>query len=163
MKPMEDDLPIEHLSGRPDQTMGNTMRTTYDRIRHAICFEILGIVLIIPLGALGFGMEAKDIGVIVIAAATIATLWNYVYNLLFDKAMKRWKGSVHKTLAMRTIHAVLFECGLLLVTLPLIAFYLGIGMWQALVMDIAFVVFYLIYAFVYNWAYDRVFPLPSGV
>ena len=138
------------------------MRTTRDRVRHAICFEIIGLLLIMPLGAMGFGLELKDIGIITIVAATIATLWNYVYNLFFDRAMKRWSGSVQKSFFMRAIHAVFFEFGLLLVTLPMIAYYLGIGLWQALVMDMAFVVFYLIYAFVYNWIYDRVFPLPKG-
>lgn len=150
------------FSGRPDHQMGKTMRTTRDRIRHAICFEIIGLLLVIPLGAMGFGMEAKDIGVIAVIAASVATLWNYVYNLIFDRTMKRWRGSVRKTLALRALHAVLFELGLLLVTLPMIAYYLGIGLWQAFVMDLAFVVFYLIYAFVYNWVYDRAFPLPRG-
>ncbi|WP_458792526.1 PACE efflux transporter [Yoonia sp. MH D7] len=138
------------------------MRTTRDRIRHALCFEIIGLLLIVPLGSMGFGMDMHDIGVIAIAAATIATLWNYLYNLLFDRAMKRWRGSVHKTIASRVLHAVLFELGLLLATLPLIAYYLGIGLWQAFVMDVAFIVFYLIYAFVYNWVYDQAFPLPKG-
>ena len=138
------------------------MRTTRDRIRHAISFEIIGILLVVPLGSMGFGMDMHDIGVVTIIAATIATLWNYVYNLVFDRAMRRWKGSVHKTLAVRALHALLFEAGLLLVTLPLLAFYLGIGLWQALVMDVAFVVFYLVYAFVFNWGYDRVFPIPEA-
>lgn len=138
------------------------MRTTRDRIRHAICFEIIGLLLIIPLGAVGFGMDVKDVGAITIAGATVATFWNYVYNLLFDKAMKRLTGSVHKTFVIRALHAVFFELGLLLVTLPMIAYYLGIGFWQALAMDVAFVVFYLIYTFVYNWVYDRAFPLPQS-
>lgn len=142
--------------------MGKTMRTPRDRIRHAISFEIIGLLLVIPLGSMGFGMPAEDIGVVAIIAATIATLWNYIYNLIFDRAMKRLKGSVHKTFLERILHALLFETGLLLVTLPLLAFYLGIGLWQALVLDVAFVVFYLIYAFVFNWAYDQVFPLPEA-
>lgn len=137
------------------------MRSVRDRIRHAISFEIIGIALVVPLASMGFGIHAKDIGVVVVIAATIATFWNYVYNLLFDLAMKRCKGSVHKTLLLRIFHALLFEAGLLLVTLPLIAYYLGIGLWQALVMDVAFVLFYLVYAFVFNWAYDQVFPLPK--
>jgi len=137
------------------------MRSVRDRIRHAISFEIIGIALVVPLASMGFGIHAKDIGVVVVIAATIATFWNYVYNLLFDLAMKRWKGSVHKTLLLRIFHALLFEAGLLLVTLPLIAYYLGNGLWQALVMDVAFVLFYLVYAFVFNWAYDQVFPLPK--
>lgn len=47
-------------------------------------------------------------------------------------------------------------------TLPMFSYYLGIGVWQAFVMDLAFVVFYLIYAFVFNWTYDQIFPLPEG-
>jgi len=135
------------------------MRTTRDRVRHAISFEIIGLLLVIPLGALGFGMHAADIGVVAIIAATIATLWNYLYNVLFDRGMRWWKGSVQKTIILRILHAMLFGAGLLLVTLPLLAFVLGIGLWQAFVMDLAFVAFYLVYAFIFNWVYDLAFPL----
>ncbi|SDW26013.1 PACE efflux transporter [Litoreibacter albidus] len=137
------------------------MRTTRDRIRHAISFEIIGLLLVIPLGALGFGMHAADIGVVAVIASTLATLWNYVYNLMFDKALIRWRGQVSKTVPLRVLHAVLFEAGLLLATLPLLAFYLNISFAQAFIMDVAFVVFYLVYAFVFNWVYDVVFPIPE--
>ncbi|WP_394196332.1 PACE efflux transporter [Litoreibacter albidus] len=137
------------------------MRTTRDRIRHAISFEIIGLLLVIPLGALGFGMHAADIGVVAVIASTLATLWNYVYNLMFDKALIRWRGQVSKTVPLRVLHAVLFEAGLLLATLPLLAFYLNISFAQAFVMDVAFVVFYLVYAFVFSWVYDVVFPIPE--
>ena len=36
-----------------------------------------------------------------------------------------------------------------------------ISLLQALVMDMALAAFYMAYAFVFNWAYDRVFPLPE--
>ncbi len=137
------------------------MRTTADRIRHAISFEIIGILLIVPLGALGLGMTMESIGVVAIFGATIATLWNYLYNIGFDKIMKRIRGTVHKTLAIRIIHTILFEFGLLTVTLPFIAYYLGVTLWQALLIDIAYVVFYLIYAFIFNWSYDYIFPIPK--
>ncbi|MGL5471006.1 MAG: chlorhexidine efflux transporter [Shewanella sp.] len=29
-------------------------------------------------------------------------------------------------------------------------------------MDMGFVIFYLVYAFFYNWAYDRMFPIPAA-
>ncbi|MFD1508103.1 PACE efflux transporter [Lacimonas salitolerans] len=138
------------------------MRNRQDRIRHAISFEIIGLALVVPLGAAGFGMSAKDIGVVALVASSAATAWNYVYNIWFDRVMKRLRGTVHKTYGLRVVHAVLFECGLLIATLPFFAWYLGIGLWQAFVMDLSFVVFYLIYAFVFNLAYDRVFPLPEG-
>lgn len=137
------------------------MRTTGDRIRHAISFEIIGLVLITPLGAWAFGMSMHDIGVVGVAGATIATLWNYIYNLGFDHAMKRVRGSTRKTAPIRVAHAVLFEGGLLVVLMPLFAWYLGIGLWQAFLMDVSFAVFYMVYAFVFNWAYDRLFPLPE--
>jgi uncharacterized membrane protein len=138
------------------------MRSTCDRIRHAISFEIIGLLLVVPLGAAGFGMHVQDIGVVAIVGATIAMLWNYIYNIGFDRTLKRKRGNVHKTMSLRVLHAVLFEAGLLLFTLPLLALYLGIGLWQAFVMDMAFVVFYLIYAFLFNYSYDKIFPLPDN-
>lgn len=135
------------------------MRTVRDRIRHAISFEIVGLAIIIPLGALGFGLHVQDVGLIAVFAATLATVWNYVFNVMFDHAMVRWKGTVRKTLIDRVVHALSFELGLLVMTLPFIAWYLEVGLVAALILDLAFVVFYLVYTFVFNWAYDRIFPI----
>jgi len=137
------------------------MRKTADRIRHAISFELVGLALVTPLGALAFGMPMADIGVIGVAGATLATLWNYIYNLGFDQLMQRLTGGTRKSVAIRVLHAVMFEVGLLLALLPMIAWYLGISVVQALMMDVSFALFYMVYAFVFNWAYDRVFPLPD--
>jgi uncharacterized membrane protein len=137
------------------------MRTTADRIRHAVSFEVIGIILATPLAAFAFHLPGGDSAVIVVASATVAMLWNYVYNLGFDHAMQRLTGGTAKTTRIRVAHAVLFELGLLTLMLPAIAWYLQISIWQALVMDIALALFYMGYAFVFNWAYDRVFPLPE--
>ncbi|KQV84529.1 PACE efflux transporter [Rhizobium sp. Root1220] len=137
------------------------MRSTSDRVRHAISFELIGLAMITPLGAWAFGMSMSDIGVVGIASATIATGWNYLYNLGFDNAMQRLTGGTRKTVAIRVAHAVLFEGGLLVALLPLIAWYLGVSLLQAFMMDVSFALFYLVYAFVFNWAYDRIFPLPE--
>ena len=40
---------------------------------------------------------------------------------------------------------------------PLMAWYLGISLLHAFLMDVAFALFYVLYAFVFNWAYDCVF------
>ena len=137
------------------------MRKTADRIRHAISFELVGLALVTPLGALAFGMPMADIGVIGVAGATLATLWNYIYNLGFDHLMQRLTGGTRKSVAIRVLHAVMFEVGLLLALLPMIAWYLDISVVQALMMDVSFALFYMVYAFVFNWAYDRAFPLPD--
>lgn len=137
------------------------MRTIKDRIRHALSFEIIGLIIMIPLGAMVFSMPAEDIGVVGAVSATIATAWNYLYNLGFDHAMQRLKGTTQKTTLVRVAHSVLFELGLLVVLMPFIAWYLGISLMHALVMDISFALFYVVYAFVFNWCYDRLFPLPE--
>ncbi|MGV3576896.1 MAG: PACE efflux transporter [Devosia sp.] len=137
------------------------MRTTADRIRHAVSFEVIGIILATPLAAFAFHLPGGDSAVIVVASATVAMLWNYVYNLGFDHVMQRLTGGTAKTTRIRVLHAILFELGLLTLMLPAIAWYLQISIWQALVMDIALALFYMGYAFVFNWAYDRVFPLPE--
>lgn len=137
------------------------MRTTADRIRHALSFEILGIALATPLAAFVFGLHAGESAVIVIGGATLAMAWNYVFNLVFDHAMTRWLGTTLKTMPLRIAHAVLFEIGLLIMLMPLIALYLGISLWQALLLDLGFALFYMVYALVFNWSYDRLFPLPE--
>ncbi|QDY69623.1 PACE efflux transporter [Qingshengfaniella alkalisoli] len=138
------------------------MRKTKDRIRHAISFEIIGLLIVTPMGAWIFGTPMHEIGVVAVVSATIATAWNYIYNLGFDHAMLRLRGDVRKTPAIRVGHALVFEIGLLLVLLPFIAWYLQIPLIEALLMDASFAFFYLIYAFVFNWAYDVLFPIPQA-
>ncbi|RDE08223.1 PACE efflux transporter [Pelagibacterium lacus] len=137
------------------------MRTAWDRVRHAISFEIIGLLIVVPLAAWLFAMPLHDIGIVGVVSATLATAWNYLYNLIFDHVLRAWRGTTLKSLPMRIVHALLFELGLLIVLLPFIAWYLGISLMQALVMDIAFALFYMGYAFVFNFAYDRLFPLPE--
>lgn len=137
------------------------MRTVADRIRHAVSFELIGLAMITPLGAWAFSIPMHDVGVVGIGAATLATGWNYLYNLGFDHLLRHFTGTTLKTIPMRVFHALVFELGLLMILMPFIAWYLGISLWQAFVMDVAFALFYLVYAFVFNWAYDRLFPLPE--
>ena len=137
------------------------MRSPLDRLRHALCFEIIALFLIVPLGALAFDTPMQDIGVVGVVSATVAMLWNMVYGLVFDLALRRLNGTTLKSVRMRMVHAVLFEAGLLVVLMPFIAWYLGVSLWQAFVMDVSFAVFYMLYALAFNWAYDRAFPLPE--
>ena len=138
------------------------MRTVKDRIRHTLGFEIIGLIIFVPLASWLFGFDIQSIGIIAVAASIIATLWNYFYNLLFDHSMLKLRGNVHKTVPLRMLHAFLFEGGLLLLFLPIIAWHLGISLWQAFLMDITMATFYLVHAFVYNWIYDNVFPIPAN-
>ncbi|NNE23265.1 MAG: hypothetical protein HKN11_11715 [Rhizobiales bacterium] len=49
---------------------------------------------------------------------------------------------------------------MLLILVPFIAWYLAVTLMYAFVMDVASAVFYMFYAFAFNWTYDRLFPVP---
>lgn len=138
------------------------MRSFGDRVRHAVLFELIGLATFTPLAAIVFNQPIAHMGVIGVVGATVATLWNFIYNLGFDRALMRLRGKVQKTIGIRIIHAVLFEAGLVVILIPFIAWYLQITLFAALLMDIAVVTFYLVYAFVFNIAYDWVFPIKAS-
>ena len=127
------------------------MRSAFDRLRHAISFEIIALILVIPAGAILFDVPLHDFGVVGIVSATLATLWNLGYNVLFDLALQRLTGTTLKSRIVRVLHALVFEAGLLMVLLPFIAWYLEISLREAFLIDVSLAVFYLIYAFVFNW------------
>ncbi len=138
------------------------MRTFSDRVRHAIMFEIIGLAVFTPAAAFLFDQPIGHMGVIGIVSATAATVWNFIFNLGFDRAMLRVRGSVAKTMPIRVLHTALFELGLIAILIPFIAWYLGIGLMTALFLDLAVVAFYLVYAFVFNIVYDWAFPIPAA-
>lgn len=137
------------------------MRTTLDRLRHAILFEIIALLIIAPVGAWVFDLPIHEVGIAGAVSAAIAALWNMVYNHLFDRALLRRTGTTQKSQRMCALHAVLFEAGLLLVLIPFIKFYLDVSWLEATAMDVATAGFYVVYAYAFNWTYDRAFPLPE--
>ncbi|MEL0621640.1 PACE efflux transporter [Marinomonas arenicola] len=137
------------------------MRTTFDRLRHTIGFEVFGLIILTLGISQLMSMDMKKIGVLAIAFSLIAMGWNYYYNILFDRFMLKKTGRVHKTTLVRVLHALIFELGLLTISLPIMAWWLNISLISAFALDMGIVVFYLVYAFVYNLVYDYVFPIPS--
>ena len=53
---------------------------------------------------------------------------------------------------------MLFELTLLVLLLPIFAWWMGISLFEAFLIDIAFAGFYMAYAFVFTWGYDGLFP-----
>lgn len=134
------------------------MRSTADRIRQAVSFELIGILIVTPLFAWAFDHPMGDMGVLVVLGATAATAWNYLFNLGFDHVLNWRRGDVRKSLPLRVVHAVLFEATLLLLLLPLFAWWLDVSLVAALLMEASFAAFYMVYAFVFTWGYDTLFP-----
>jgi uncharacterized membrane protein len=95
-----------------------------------------------------------DMGVVTMAIAALALAWNVIFNGLFDRALKHY--NLVRNAWVRVVHALLFEGGLVAVGVPLIAWWLKVSLWQAFVLDIGVLLFFLPYTYVYHWVYDVV-------
>lgn len=95
------------------------------------------------------------------AASVIAVCWNLAFNSLFEiwESRQAVKG---RSIGRRVAHAIGFEGGLVVILVPLVAWWLDVSLWAALLMDLGLVVFFLVYTFVFNWVFDRVFGLPQS-
>lgn len=137
------------------------LRSFRDRLRQIVLFEIGGLVLITPPFAWASGVSLSDsIGMLALIAL-IAALWNGSYNTAFDWIEGRLTGRTadRRPWRLRALHAAGFEGGLLLMTLPVVMAWTGMDWLTALVADIALAVAYVVYAFLFNLAYDRLFPI----
>lgn len=137
------------------------MRSVADRIRHAVLFEIIGVLVVSPLAGGLFDAPVQRVGVLAVGISLFATVWNYLYNLAFDHALRRFTGRLYKTPGERIWHALAFELGMLVVTLVPVMWWMGYTLSAALTMNVALMLFYLVYTYVYNLVYDLIFPIPA--
>ena len=140
------------------------MRSPLDRVRQVLLFEVGGLVLITPPFVWLTGVSlVESLGLLAMIAA-IAAVWNALYNTSFDWVEGRVTGraSDKRPVPLRVLHAVGFEGGLLLVSLPVVMAWTGMGWMEALLADIGLAAAYVIYAYVFNLGYDRVFPVSQA-
>jgi uncharacterized membrane protein len=129
------------------------------KIVYVVSFELIAIVLASTLLRLLSDSPAGTAGITAAASSAIAMAWNYVYNALFEawEARQARKG---RSLLRRGVHAIGFEAGLVTMLVPLFAWVLGVSLLVALMLNAAMIVFFLVYAFLFNLVFDRVFGLP---
>lgn len=138
-------------------------RSLWDRLRQVALFEIGGLVLISPPFVWLSGVPAVDSIGLLLILALVAALWNGGYNTAFDWIEGRLTGRTadRRPWALRAAHALGFEGGLLLMTLPVIVLWTGMDWLTALVADIGLALAYMVYAFGFNLAYDRLYPISA--
>ena len=119
--------------------MTQAKKSIKERFLHAFLFEILAIGLCAPVAAWAMGKSLFEMGVLTAVIAWIALLWNMIYNAGFDRLENRL--GITRNLRVRVIHAFGFELGLILIVIPLAAWWLSISLWQAFVLDIGLVLF----------------------
>jgi uncharacterized membrane protein len=131
------------------------------KIVYVSLFELIAIGITTTALAQLSGQGMAHSGALAGMSTAIALLWNLLFNSLFEwwEARQRLRG---RTLLRRVAHALCFESGLVMMLVPLFAWWLHITLWQAMVMDIGLLLFFLAYTFVFNLVFDRVFGLPRS-
>lgn len=135
-------------------------RSFGERIGHAVGFEVIALILCVPVAAWLLDRPMTHIGLLAVVLSTTAMTWNVIYNMIFDR---QWPvARVPRTLKVRTLHALGFEAGFVLASVPLAAWILDISLVHAFMVDIGFFLFFLPYTLAYNWAYDGLRQLWVG-
>lgn len=135
---------VEHLK----------QRSPYERTFHAVSFEIIGVLTSTPIISLITNKPVGESSALALVVSLIATLWNYIYNLIFDKLRKRYQ--FQKTLFVRVSHGIIFELGLIIITTPIVAFLFRMSIKDAFLLELGMLLYFLPYSIVYNWIYDKV-------
>ncbi|MEC4728248.1 PACE efflux transporter [Shewanella sp. D64] len=127
---------------------------TKERVFHAIIFELIALAILIPAAAMFSSKDASSLIVVGVGLSLYAVVWNYFYNIWFDKQFGSERAS--RSLSLRIGHTLGFESGIIFITVPLIAWFLGISLGAALLMEAAFLIFFFFYAIIFNWCYDNI-------
>ncbi|CDF85029.1 Conserved hypothetical membrane protein [Pseudomonas knackmussii B13] len=127
-------------------------KTLKERLFHALLFEFIALAICAPTLAWIMDQPLAHMGVLTLMFSLVATLWNMVYNALFDRVQRRL--AFVRTLPVRILHASLFEAGLVVMLVPLAAWWLNVGLLEAFILDIGLLLFFLPYTVVFNWVYD---------
>ena len=139
------------------------IRSGLDRLRYALLFEGILIVLFTMVLVLVFDSGVMSTGALSVLVSLIALAVNFVYNYAFDKLdVRNGRIPTERSAGWRVIHAVGFECLLVIAVVPLLMWWLKLGFIEALLLDIVAMAGVVAYTYVFTLAYDHVFPVEQG-
>ncbi|PKE28481.1 hypothetical protein CWS43_20835 [Rahnella sp. AA] len=127
-------------------------KSTLERIFHAVLFEVLGNVVIAIFLAYSLKVSLIQSGTLSFISALTATVWNYVFNKVFDEIQKRFQ--FERNFPIRVLHAVIFEAVLILLLTPVAMFLLELTIAEAFFVEIGLIFIFLPYTLIFNWSYD---------
>lgn len=137
------------------------MSPTIRKIVYAVSFETLGtLVASVALMLMSEASAGSSLALAVITA-TVALGWSFVFNTGFEawEARQTVKG---RSLPRRTAHALMFEGGLVLICVPVMAWWLQVGYLEALVYEAGLIALFVVYTYLFTWGFDRIFGLPAS-
>ena len=131
------------------------------RVLQAVLYEVFAIAFVGPVLSFAFDKPPASTLGLAVVLSSIALTWNYIFNALFE----RWESrqSVRgRSFARRLAHGLGFEGGLVIILIPVMAFWLNITPLDAFLANLGLLVFFFFYAIIFTWAFVRVFGLPES-
>ncbi|NUU67269.1 PACE efflux transporter [Enterobacteriaceae bacterium BIT-l23] len=131
------------------------------KLVYVTAYELIGMTISALGLALLSGTAPTTTGPLSVIITTIAVCWNFIWNTLFEWWESR-QDSRTRTVKRRILHAVGFQLTLVVFLIPLIAWWMGITLVQAFLLDMALIAIIPCYTFIYNWAFDKLFGVPAS-
>ncbi len=131
------------------------------RVFQAVLYEAVAVAFVGPvLGLLFLQPLASAVG-LAVCMSLVALAWNYVFNGWFEawEARQTVRG---RSLRRRLAHGVGFEGGLVIMLVPIMAWWMNTTLWVALIADLGILGFFFVYAVAFTWTFDRIFGLPQS-
>jgi len=125
-------------------------RSALRKLVYAVTFEALGVVV-------------ATIGLLVMSDASAGNSLGLA--VLANSAFESWEARQPRrgrSFGRRAVHALLFEGGLVLILMPLTAWWLGVGLWLAMVYEAGLIVLFIVYTWAFTWTFDAIFGLPEA-
>jgi len=129
-----------------------TQRSPYERIFQVVLFEGLAIGIFSPVLSWVVDKPLGETTALTVAISVTAMVWGFAFNSFFGILIYHASNKVQKW--KRVIHALGFETGLVLIAVPLSAWWLQMTIVEALLMDLGLLLVFLPYTFCFYWAYD---------
>jgi uncharacterized membrane protein len=137
------------------------MRPARRKIVYAISFETLGtLVASAYLWTVSEAGAASSLALSILTA-TIALCWSFAFNTVFE-AWESRQAVRGRSFGRRTAHALLFEGGLVVICIPVMAWWLQVGLIEAAVYEAGLIAVFIAYTYIFTWGFDRVFGLPAS-
>ncbi|PNK61666.1 PACE efflux transporter [Psychrobacter sp. FDAARGOS_221] len=130
------------------------------RLVYVTVFEIIAIIMSTYILMWLSNSEAVESLPVAVMVSVTAVIWNFIFNTGFE-AWERRRQNHERTFLIRSMHAIGFEGGLILICLPLYMIWYKVGLYQAFMMEAALLLFFLVYTFVFTLIFDKIFALPN--
>lgn len=124
------------------------------RIIHACLYEFILMILIIFSLTFIFKEPITQMGILSLVMAITSVIWNMIFNYFFEKIEHQYQ--LTRNFFVRVCHAIGFEGGLMLATVPMVAFAMHTSLGIAFFIDLSLTLSILVYTFIFQYCYDKI-------